>query len=115
MRLLVTAICDSSIAPAQPLCVASIQQEERCEARVEGGFLGLYTAVVHFPAVRIGRHMYAEGGLFAAAPDPVALHELEHFRGVDSGRVSMLLIGQTEGQRGPAYAQGDGSALAVLH
>jgi len=47
--------------------------------------------------------MYAEGGLFAVAPDEVALHELKHFMGVDSGRVSMLSIGQTEGQRGPAW------------
>ena len=60
-------------------------------------------APAYFPSVRIGRHMYAEGGLFAVAADPVALHELEHFMGVDSGRVSMLSIGQTEGQRGPAW------------
>ena len=36
---------------------------------------------------------YADGGLFAVAPDQVALHELEHFMGVNPGRVSMLSIG----------------------
>ena len=40
-------------------------------------------APAFFPSVRIGRHIYADGGLFAVAPDQVALHELEHFMGVD--------------------------------
>jgi patatin-like phospholipase/acyl hydrolase len=50
-------------------------------------------APAYFPAVRIGGSLYADGGLFATAPDQVALHEAEHFLGVPPERVSMLSIG----------------------
>jgi len=50
-------------------------------------------APAYFPSVRIGDRLYADGGLFAVAPDQVALHELEHFMGADPARVSMLSIG----------------------
>jgi uncharacterized protein len=50
-------------------------------------------APAYFPAVRIGDSMYADGGLFATAPDQVALHEAEHFLGVPPERVTMLSIG----------------------
>ena len=59
-------------------------------------------APAYFPSVRIGRHIYADGGLFAVAPDQVALHELEHFMGVDPGRVSMLSIGTPTARYRPA-------------
>jgi patatin-like phospholipase/acyl hydrolase len=50
-------------------------------------------APAYFPSVRIGDSLYADGGLFAVAPDQVALHEAEHFLGVPPERVSMLSIG----------------------
>ena len=56
----------------------------------------------YFPSVRIGRHVYTDGGLFAVAPDQVALHELEHFMGVDPARVSMLSIGTATARYRPA-------------
>ena len=59
-------------------------------------------APAYFPSVRIGRPIYADGGLFAVAPDQVALHELEHFMGVDPGRVSMLSIGTATAHYRPA-------------
>ena len=59
-------------------------------------------APAYFPSVHIGRHIYADGGLFAVAPDQVALHELEHFMGVDPGRVSMLSIGTATAHYRPA-------------
>ena len=59
-------------------------------------------APAYFPSVRIGRHIYADGGLFAVAPDQVALHELEHFMGVDPARVSMLSIGPATAHYRPA-------------
>lgn len=59
-------------------------------------------APAYFPSVRIGRHIYADGGLFAVAPDQVALHELEHFMDVDPGRVSMLSIGTATAHYRPA-------------
>src|SRR5664280_1540745 len=46
-------------------------------------------APAYFPCVRVGSRVYADGGLYAVAPDQVALHELEHFMGVDPRRVSM--------------------------
>ena len=61
----------------------------------------------YFPSVRIGRHVYSDGGLFAVASDQVALHELEHFMGVDPGRVSMLSIGSTTAHYRPAEAVRD--------
>jgi patatin-like phospholipase/acyl hydrolase len=59
-------------------------------------------APAYFPAVPIGRRLYADGGLFAVAPDQVALHELEHFMGVDPQRVSMLSIGTATAHYRPA-------------
>jgi patatin-like phospholipase/acyl hydrolase len=50
-------------------------------------------APAYFPAVQIGKHLYADGGMFAVAPDQVALHEAEHFLGVDASRIRMLSIG----------------------
>jgi uncharacterized protein len=50
-------------------------------------------APAYFPSVRIGRRLYADGGLFAVAPDQIALHELEQFIGVPAERVRMLSIG----------------------
>lgn len=70
-------------------------------------------APAYFPCVRIGRRQYADGGLYAVAPDQIALHELEHFMGVPPDRVSMLSIGTAtahyrpvEGVRGDAGAVG---------
>ncbi len=50
-------------------------------------------APAYFPSVQIGKHLFADGGLFAVAPDQVALHEAEHFLGVSASRVRMLSIG----------------------
>lgn len=50
-------------------------------------------APAYFPAVQIGRALYADGGLFAVAPDQVALHEAGHFMGVDPSGVRMLSVG----------------------
>jgi predicted acylesterase/phospholipase RssA len=50
-------------------------------------------APAYFPSVRIGRSVYADGGLFAVAPDQIALHEVEHFLGIPGEKVRMLSIG----------------------
>lgn len=50
-------------------------------------------APAYFPSVRIGKYLYADGGMFAVAPDQVALHETEHFLGIPAARVRMLSIG----------------------
>jgi uncharacterized protein len=59
-------------------------------------------APAYFPAVRIGNLLFADGGLFAVAPDQVALHELEHFMGVDARRVAMLSVGTATAHYQPA-------------
>jgi predicted acylesterase/phospholipase RssA len=50
-------------------------------------------APAYFASVAIGDSLYADGGLFAVAPDQVALHEAEHFMGIDPSQVRMLSIG----------------------
>lgn len=64
--------------------------------------LAACAAPAYFPAVRIGRRLYADGGLYAVAPDQVALHEAEHFMGVDPDRVTMLSIGTATAHYRPA-------------
>jgi predicted acylesterase/phospholipase RssA len=59
-------------------------------------------APAYFPAVRIGPRLYADGGLFAVAPDQVALHEVEHFMGQDLARVHMLSVGTATAHYRPA-------------
>jgi uncharacterized protein len=59
-------------------------------------------APAYFPAVRMGEHLYADGGLFAVAPDQVALHEVQHFMAIDPARVSMLSIGTATAHYRPA-------------
>ncbi len=66
-------------------------------------------APAYFPAVRIGRRLCADGGLFAVAPDQAALHELEHFMGIEPRRVVMLSIGTATAHYRPAEGVHDDS------
>jgi patatin-like phospholipase/acyl hydrolase len=50
-------------------------------------------APAYFPAVAVAGRLYADGGLFAVAPDQVAMHEAEHFGGIATERMRMLSIG----------------------
>jgi predicted acylesterase/phospholipase RssA len=50
-------------------------------------------APAYFPSVAIGGHLFADGGLFSVAPDQVALHEAEHFLGINAHNVRMLSLG----------------------
>ena len=70
-------------------------------------------APAYFPAVRIGPRLYADGGLFAVAPDQVALHELEHFMGQDLARVRMLSVGTATSSSRPREGVDDAQAGAV--
>lgn len=72
-------------------------------------------APAYFPSVKVGRHLYADGGIFAVAPDQVALHEVEHFLGVAPERVSMLSIGTaTAGYRPTEGVDADDGAVGWL-
>ncbi len=74
-------------------------------------------APAYFPSVRIGEHLYADGGLFAVAPDQVALHEVEHFMGLTLDTLHMLSIGTAtahyQPQDRPNETGGDAQAGAV--
>jgi uncharacterized protein len=63
------------------------------QVRVAEAVLASCAAPAYFPSVPVGGALYADGGLFAVAPDQVALHEAEHFMGIRPDRVRMLSIG----------------------
>lgn len=72
-------------------------------------------APAYFPAVRIGDSLYADGGMFAVAPDLVALHEAEHFMKVNASRVRMLSMGTaTAGYQPAGGAESDDGAVGWL-
>lgn len=72
-------------------------------------------APAYFPAVNIEGRLYADGGLFAVAPDQVALHEAEHFMGVDPANVQMLSIGTaTAGYQPDDEIEADDGAVGWL-
>jgi len=59
-------------------------------------------APAYFPSVQIGKYLYSDGGMFAVAPDQVALHEAEHFLHVAPSRVHMLSLGTGTANYRPA-------------
>jgi predicted acylesterase/phospholipase RssA len=72
-------------------------------------------APTYFPSVPVGGRLYADGGLFAVAPDQVALHEAEHFAGIDVSRVRMLALGTAaSGYRPAGGAKPDNGAVSWL-
>ena len=72
-------------------------------------------APAYFPAVKIGASLYADGGMFAVAPDLVALHEAEQFLDIDAGDVSMLSVGTATLNYAPAEkVSGDDGAIGWL-
>ncbi|MEJ6789145.1 CBASS cGAMP-activated phospholipase [Brevundimonas sp. BR2-1] len=63
--------------------------------RVVDVALATSAAPTFFPLHRIGGELYADGGLYANAPDHLALHEAEHFLGQNLADIRMLSIGTT--------------------
>lgn len=57
--------------------------------------LATSAAPTFFELAEIEGHYYADGGLIANAPDLLAMHEAEHFLGLDASRMRMLSIGTT--------------------
>lgn len=69
----------------------------------------------YFPSVAIAGRLYADGGLFAVAPDQLAIHEAEHFLGVGHERMRMLSIGTAAAHYRPANAvEADAGAVGWL-
>ncbi len=67
----------------------------RGDAQVRAASVAMATsaAPAYFPSVRVGEGLYADGGLFAVAPDQVAMHEAMQFMRVAESRIRMLSIG----------------------
>jgi len=65
----------------------------------------------YFPAVKVDGDLYADGGLFAVAPDQVAMHEAEHFMGIEVANMRMLSVGTATSNYRPAekIASDDGA------
>ncbi|MCW5629724.1 MAG: patatin-like phospholipase family protein [Rhodoferax sp.] len=80
--------------------VAASHGDETCKA-VDVA-MATSAAPAYFPSVPIGGRLYADGGLFAVAPDQVAMHEAEHFMGVEPARVRMVSIGTATAGYQPA-------------
>ena len=59
-------------------------------------------APAYFPSVRVADALYADGGLFAVAPDQVAMHEATHFMRVAESRIRMLSVGTATANYRPA-------------
>lgn len=85
------------------------------KVRVADAVLAACAAPAYFAAVPIGGSLFADGGLFAVAPDQVALHEAEHFMGIDVARVRMLSIGTaTVGYQPAEGVDADAGAVGWL-
>jgi patatin-like phospholipase/acyl hydrolase len=83
--------------------------------RVADAVLAACAAPAYLPAVKIGDELYADGGLYAVAPDQVALHEAEHFIGVETEQVRMLSIGTaTVGYRPAEGVDAEAGAVGWL-
>lgn len=61
-------------------------------------------APTYFPIAEIEDELFVDGGLFANAPDLIALHEAEHFFQVPKEDVHMLSIGTTTTQISLSHA-----------
>ena len=77
--------------------------------------LATCAAPAYFPCVKVGERLYADGGLFAVAPDHVALHEAEHFMGAKLARTRMLSVGTaTMGYQPAESVDADAGAVGWL-
>jgi hypothetical protein len=56
--------------------------------------------------------MYADGGLYANSPDLIAIHEAEHFLGVNLADIRVLSVGTTTSRF--SFAHGSGSRFGLL-
>ena len=62
-------------------------------------------APTYFPVFRMQDSLYADGGLYANAPDLMALHEATHFMGAQEEDLRMLSIGTTSSRFSFAAAE----------
>ncbi len=65
------------------------------ELKVVDVALATSAAPTYFPLAKIGDSLYTDGGLFANAPDLIALHEAVHFLGHNEKNIRLLSVGTT--------------------
>jgi uncharacterized protein len=68
--------------------------------------LATSAAPTFFQLAEVGNNLYADGGLFANAPDLVALHEGDHFLKVPRDAFRLLSIGTTTQKYSISYGAG---------
>jgi patatin-like phospholipase/acyl hydrolase len=68
--------------------------------------LATAAAPTFFELAEVGGSRYADGGLFANAPDMVAVHEAEHFFNVPRDALRLLSIGTTMQKYSVSYSAG---------
>jgi uncharacterized protein len=68
--------------------------------------LATSAAPVFFPIAELDNQLFADGGLFANAPDLAALHEAEKFLSTDPAAIRMLSIGTTTSKYAIAHDEG---------
>ena len=74
--------------------------------------LATSAAPTYFPIATICDELFVDGGLFANAPDLIALHEAEHFFGKKIEDVFMLSVGTTTSKF--SFSQSRGLSLGTL-
>jgi uncharacterized protein len=74
--------------------------------------LATSAAPTYFPIAEIGDGLYADGGLFADSPDLIAIHEAEHFFGVNIADIRVLSVGTTTSRF--SFAHDSGTEFGLL-
>ncbi len=68
------------------------------ELKVADVAIATSAAPTYFPIAEIGDELFADGGLYANAPDFLAVHEAEHFLGKGIEDIHVLSVGTTTTQ-----------------
>lgn len=86
--------------------------ERDSKFRVTDVALATAAAPTFFQLAEINGDRYADGGLFANAPDQIVLHEAEHYFCVDPNMVRLLSIGTTTKSYSVAHSAGRDFGIA---
>jgi patatin-like phospholipase/acyl hydrolase len=65
-----------------------------------------------FELAEVGGNLYADGGLFANAPDLIAIHEAEHFFAVPVNSIRLLSVGTTTKSYSVSFGAGRNFGIA---
>lgn len=74
--------------------------------------LATAAAPTFFELAEVGGNLYADGGLFANAPDLIAIHEAEYYFGVPIDAVRVLSVGTTTKSYSVSFGKGRDFGIA---